>query len=282
MILKTFHIQNKSNQPINIDLRYRIDAHESPAVIIVHGFKGFKNWGFFPDLAERLAMAGYTTITPNFSHNGIGYDYNTFEHLDKFAENTHSHELDDLQMVIEQIKNEKIGKRVIDINRLALLGHSRGGGTAILKAAELGDDIKCLITWAAVDTFFRYSDEQIKKWQKDGYIEIENSRTKQMMRMNKSYWDDLNKNKKHFDILKATSELENPSLFIHGKADETVSFKDSEQLHESCSAFVKRLELIENAGHTFGIPHPIEKPTEEYLTAVELTEHWLDNYLNVL
>jgi len=282
MIRKTFHIQNKSNEPINIDLRHREDAHESPAVVLVHGFKGFKNWGFFPDLAERLAMAGYTTITPNFSRNGIGYDYNTFENLDKFAENTHSHELDDLQLVIDQIKNEKIGKRIIDINRLALLGHSRGGGTAILKAAELGDDIKCLVTWAAVSSFFRYSDEQINQWKKDGFVEIENSRTKQMMRMNNSYWDDLNKNKKKFDILKATEKLENPSLFIHGEQDETVALQESEQLHEKCAAYVKRLELIENTGHTFGIPHPIEKPTDEYLTAVELTEHWLDNYLNVL
>ncbi len=282
MIRKTFHIPNNSNEPINIDLRHREDAHESPAVVIVHGFKGFKNWGFFPDLAERLSMAGYVTVILNFSRNGIGYDYNTFEHLDKFAENTHSHELDDLQRVIDEIKNEKIGKRVIDINRLALLGHSRGGGTAILKAAELGDDIKCLITWASVASFFRYSDAQIKQWKKDSFIEIENGRTKQMMRMNKSYWDDLSKNKKRFDLLKAVEELENPSLFLHGGVDETVSFKDSEQLHENCSAFVKRLEIVENAGHTFGIPHPLEKPTEEYLTAVELTEHWLDNYLNIL
>jgi uncharacterized protein len=282
MIRKTFHVQNKSNEPIHIDLRHREDAHESPTVIIVHGFKGFKNWGFFPDLADRLTLAGYVTITPNFSRNGIGYDYNTFEHLDKFAENTHSHEMEDLQLIIDQIKEEKIGKRVIDIERLALLGHSRGGGTAILKAAELEEDIKCLVTWAAVSTFFRYSDQQIKQWEKKGFIEIENGRTKQMMRMNKTYWDDLNKNKKLFNIEKAAENLVNPSLFIHGKNDETVSFKDGELLHEKCGAYVKRLELIDKAGHTFGIPHPLEKPTEEYLTAVELTEHFLDNYLNVL
>ncbi|KAA3613529.1 MAG: alpha/beta hydrolase [Calditrichaeota bacterium] len=282
MIRKTFHVQNNSNEPINIDLRHREDAHEAPAVILVHGFKGFKNWGFFPDLADRLTMAGYVTITPNFSRNGIGYDFNTFEKLDEFAENTHTHELEDLQKVIDNIKEEKIGKRVIDTERLALFGHSRGGGTAILKAAELGDDIKCLVTWASLATFFRYSNDQIKQWKKDGFIEIENSRTKQMMRINKNYWDDLNKNKKRFDILKAAEELENPSLFIHGQNDETVSYEDSEQLHEKCSAYVKRIELIENSGHTFGIPHPIQKPTDEYLTAVELTEHWFDNYLNVL
>jgi len=282
MIRKTFHILNSSNEPINIDLRHREDAHEAPTVILVHGFKGFKNWGFFPDLADRLAMAGYVTVALNFSRNGIGYDYNTFEQLDKFAENTHSHESEDLQMVLDGIKNEKIGKRVIDINRLALLGHSRGGGTAILKAAEIGAEIKCLITWASVATFFRYSDDHIKQWKKEGFIEIENTRTKQMMPMKRSYWDDLNKNKKKFDIIKAVESIEIPTLFIHGTGDETIPHLESETLHDKCGSFVKRIELIEGTGHTFGAKHPFDKAREPYINACDFTEHWLDNYLNIL
>ncbi|MCB0282787.1 MAG: alpha/beta fold hydrolase [Calditrichae bacterium] len=281
MIRKTFHITNDSNEKINIDLRHREDAKEAPAIIIVHGFKGFKNWGFFPDLSERLAMAGYVTITPNLSRNGIGYDFNTFENLDLFANNTHSHELNDLQVVINNIKEEKIGRRTIDLDRLALLGHSRGGGTAIIKAAELGDEIKCLVTWSSVNTFFRFSDEQIRQWEENGFIEIENSRTKQMMRINKSFWDDLNKNKKRFDIIKATESLENPTLFIHGAEDETVHSSSSQELHDSCSSYVKRLEIIDEASHTYGITHPMKKETDAYQTACMLTENWFDNYLNV-
>jgi len=281
MIRKTIHIQNADKENIYIDIRHREDAREAPAIFIIHGFKGFKNWGFFPDLSERLALDGYVTLTPNFSRNGIGYDYNTFEFLNKFAENTHSHELNDLQIIIDHVKEEKICKRTIDLDRLALLGHSRGGATAILKAAELNDDIKCLVTWAAPCTFFRYSEAQIAQWKKDGFIEIENSRTKQMMRLNKEYWEDLNKNKNKLDILKAVEKYDNPSLFIHGNKDETVDFSDSEKLHEKCSAYAKRFEIIENATHTFGIPHPMQKETEEYQAACLITENWFDNYLNV-
>jgi pimeloyl-ACP methyl ester carboxylesterase len=281
MIRKTFHIQNELQEDIHIDLRYREDIKDAPVIIIIHGFKGFKDWAFFPDLSERLAMAGYVTITPNFSRNGIGYDINTFEHLDKFAQNTISHELNDLQIIIDNIKTQKIGKKTIDTDRMALLGHSKGGGLAIVKAAELGDDIKCIATLSSVSTFWRFSTEQIKLWEKKGVIELENSRTKQMMPLNKTFWDDLNKNKKKFDIFKAVEGLDNPCLFIHGDNDETVPHNESENLHEQCSAYVKRLEILENCSHTYGVTHPFKNTTEQYLIACELVETWFDNYLNV-
>lgn len=281
MIRKTIHIQNTSKEDICIDLRHREDAREAPTIIIAHGFKGFKNFAFFPDLSDRLAMAGYVTITPNFSRNGIGYDHNTFENLDKFAQNTVSHELNDLQAIVDHIKNNNIAKKTIDLERIALLGHSKGGGLCLLKAAELGDDIKCVVTWGSVSTFFRFSDAQIKQWEKGGVVEIENSRTKQMMPLNCTFWEDLNKNKKRFDILAAAKKIENPALFIHGEQDETVPCSESEAIHENCSAYVKRLELVEGGSHTFGISHPYNLPTEEYQTACLLTENWFDNYLNV-
>ena len=43
------------------------DGKGRPAVVVCHGFKGFKDWGFFPHLAHRLANAGLTTVTFNFS-----------------------------------------------------------------------------------------------------------------------------------------------------------------------------------------------------------------------
>ncbi|RMH63695.1 MAG: alpha/beta fold hydrolase [Calditrichaeota bacterium] len=283
MLRKTQRIVNQAGEDIMADIRHREDAREVPVVILVHGFKGFKDWGFFPDLAERLAMDGYVTITFNFSRNGIGYDPRTFERLDLFSENTHSHELDDLQSVIDEVRAEKIARRYADPERIALLGHSRGGGTALLKAAELGDVISCVITWASVASFFRYSEAQIAQWEKEGVIEIENSRTGQMMPIKKSLWDDLNSNKDKLDILKACANLENPALFIHGSEDATVAPSCSEQLHEACSSYVKRLEVIEGAGHTFNVKHPMErdKPPREYITACDITENWFDNYLNI-
>ena len=279
MIRKSLTLQNKFNEDLLLDLRYDEGTREAPTIIIMHGFKGFKDWGFFPNFASRVTESGYVTVCFNFTRNGIGSDLKTFTELDKFAENTYSHELADMEVVLEAIKLGNIGKHIINPEKLGLMGHSRGGAIAVLTARNHQDDFQALVTWSSISNLFRYSKEQIKQWQAQGYIEIENARTNQMMRINKTFLNDLNKNKKHFDLLKAAEGIEIPSLFIHGDQDTSVPHSESEALVEKCNAYSKRLELIEGANHTFGIKHPFENDTDEYETACTLTEHWFDNNL---
>lgn len=279
MIRKIFTLQNKCKEDLLLDLRFDEGTRDAPTIIIMHGFKGFKDWGFFPNLASRMTASGYATVCFNFTRNGIGNDLNNFTELDKFAENTISHELSDMEVVLNAIKSGDVGKNIIDPGKLGIMGHSRGGAIAILTAQKFQDDFQALVTWSSISSFNRYSDEQIKQWESKGYIEIENSRTHQMMRINKVFWEDLRKNKSKLDVLKAVKDLEIPSLFVHGDADTSVTQDESEALLDSCSAYSKRLELIEGANHTYGIKHPFEMDTPEYETACTLTEHWFDNNL---
>jgi ATP:cob(I)alamin adenosyltransferase len=55
------------------------------AVVLVHGFKGFKDWGFFPHTAEALAADGHAAISLNFSLNGIGDRPTEFTELEAFG-----------------------------------------------------------------------------------------------------------------------------------------------------------------------------------------------------
>ena len=281
MIRDSFALESATGEVIHGDLRYRQDVREAPAVLIMHGFKGFKDWGFFPDISARLAESGYVAVTFNFSKNGIGSDFRNFTELDKFAENTISQEIEDARRVLQAVKTGEIGKKAIDPERIGLLGHSRGGGIGILTAVDHPDDVLCLVTWATVAHFFRFTPEQIDQWRKQGYIEVENVRTKQMMRLNKTFLDDLEANRERFDLLKAVERLEVPSLFIHGSEDTTVPASESEQLYEHCGAVSKRLEIIEGASHTFGIQHPMAQSTNAYEIVADLTENWLDSYLQI-
>lgn len=278
MLRKSFTLINDSSEYIRGDLRYREDSRDVPAIIICHGFKGFKDWGFFPYLSEVLADAGYATICFNFSRNGVGSDPFNFTELDTFAENNYSHELSDLDVIYRAIKDKKLGNGIINVDNIGMLGHSRGGGVAILYCRR-NPEISTLVTWSSIATVHRYTEEEIKLWKHQGFIEIENKRTKQVMRLNRVLIDDLEKNKKDLDILDAASQIDIPVLVIHGENDEAVALSEGQQIFDRISNTEKQFEILENGSHTFNITHPMDSRSAQFETALDLTENWFDKHL---
>ena len=57
---------------IRADVRRPARGVPRSAVIVAHGFKGFKDWGFFPYLCESLARDGHLVVSFNTSLNGVG------------------------------------------------------------------------------------------------------------------------------------------------------------------------------------------------------------------
>lgn len=278
MLRRNFSLSNLHGELIRGDLRHAENVKNAPAIIICHGFKGFKDWGFFPSLAEDLAETGYVSLVFNFSRNGLGPDPQNFTNLDLFAKNTYSHELEDLEYVIKAVQEEKIGKGLIDPDRIGLLGHSRGAGIILLHASK-HKSIETLVTWAAISTVERFSEDQIKAWKTDGYIEIENKRTKQMMRLGRDLLEDIEKNRKKLNILKAAETIDIPAMLLHGNIDDSVTQNESMDIYNHLSSEMKEIHIIENANHTFGITHPMQSRSNEYNVALDLTESWFDKYL---
>ena len=108
-----------------------------PTVIICHGFKGFMEWGFFPPLAELLVERGFTVIRFNYSGSGMRPGDELVTDLEAFRSNTFSLELIETLRVLQAAGTEIAPDRV-DPERIALLGHSRGGGASLLAAAPPG------------------------------------------------------------------------------------------------------------------------------------------------
>ncbi len=280
MIRKSFALTNADNEIIRGDLRYRESAKNSATIILCHGFTGFKDWGFFPLLAENLTDTGYVTITFNFSRNGIGSDLDNLTERDKFAENTYSHELLDLECVMSAIKAAKIGKGLIDQHRLGLFGHCRGGGLAILQAAQ-DKKIQTVVTWSAISTVERFDADQIFNWQKDGFIEVECTWTKQNMPIARSLLKDIQENKDQLDILHAAAKLKIPVLIIHGDHDDIVPVEEAHKIYASLKTETKDLVIIEGANHILGTSHPLHSRNLFLDTAIDLSENWFDKYLNI-
>ncbi|MEO8211313.1 MAG: alpha/beta fold hydrolase [bacterium] len=158
-------IKNKFGDNLNTDFYFNPDLRNIPLVIFCHGFKGFKDWGGFPYLMQKIASEDFFGVSFNFSYNGVGDsgdEQSDFTRLDLFARNTFSRELDDLGSVVDYLYEVK-DKYNYDINNITLIGHSRGGGIAILKTAE-DKRITRLIVLSSVNSFNRYTDVLKGKW----------------------------------------------------------------------------------------------------------------------
>lgn len=239
-----------------------------PAIVIVHGFKGFKDWGFFPYTAGHLSSLGFFVLTFNFSHNGIGEIPDQFTEEEKFAENTISREIKELTELTGALRNGYFDG--IKPGKVGILGHSRGGGISILSSPAILPE--CLVTWSSVAGFDRYTERQKKEWRKNGYTIVTNSRTGQEFKMNLRYLEDVEKHKngKH-SFEKSLQNYKNPFLIIHGSEDLTVKKEEAEKIYEWSDKNETDLETVDKAGHTFNCIHPFAGSNPQFEKVLKLT-----------
>ncbi|MCB0834771.1 MAG: prolyl oligopeptidase family serine peptidase [Bacteroidetes bacterium] len=280
MIQKPFKLFNKHKDPIRGDVSYPDMNRRYPVLILCHGFKGFKDWGFFPYVAEMLCKKGFIVVKFNFSGSGIGEDLQNFTDLERFATNTYSRELDDLDRVLEELEKGNVCGKQGYLDRVGILGHSRGGGMAVLKAA-FDNRIHVVVTWSAISHVDRKSFLDIMpQWKRQGNTEIQNSRTGQWMRLDLDIVEDIEKNgKSKLHILKTASKLDTPYLLVHGDKDESVPVGESRSIFEALRVSRSRLEIIPGASHTYNCVHPFTGPTPELKRALSATQEWFKNFL---
>ncbi|MEZ4912987.1 MAG: hypothetical protein R2798_02905 [Chitinophagales bacterium] len=255
--LKNIVVNGSDNRPMLTDLFFNADNKRKPVVIFVHGFKGFKDWGCWDLVAKQFATAGMVFIKFNLSHNGIQLPVtDELTDLEAFSANTFSKELDDIGYIIDWVANGNIGISLseVDLDKIYLVGHSRGGGDVILKAAE-DKRVQKIVTWASIARHDRYNTPEILDyWQKEGVLYVENSRTKQKLPMKWNIVADYRANEKRLDIAAQLANVRIPHLIIHGTADTTVAFAEAEDLHKGSKQ--STLLSLPNEGHTFDAKHP--------------------------
>ncbi len=241
------------------------------ALVICHGFKGFKDWGFFPHVSHELAArTGLPTVCFNFDGSGVRESTDEFDDLEAFARNTFTRELQDLEAVLDRLARGRLGEvSVPRASAFGLLGHSRGGATCLLKAS-VRTQVRALVTWSAVGSINRYLDDFAAVWEAGERVTIPNVRTGQQMLLERNVMDDIRANGDRLDVGRAAVAIEIPYLIVHGTEDEAVQVSDAESLARAAPRWA-RLELIEGAGHTFGARHPFAGSTPHLDRAVATT-----------
>jgi dienelactone hydrolase len=261
---------------ILIDVRAGGRTSSRPGILVVHGFKGFKDWGMFPPLAQRLAQAGFVVVSPNLSGSGVD-DAGDFSLPERFGHNTFSAELEDIRRVVDTLMTGRLGVPVP--SSLGLLGHSRGGGISILYAAR-DPRVRALVTWSAISSVERWPTQQRSSWRAAGRTDIHNARTGEVLPLYTDVLDDIEQNASDLNIEAAAGRIAIPWLIIHGAEDESVRFAEAERLKAASAQSNTRFLPIAGTGHTFGAVHPWASTTPALDQVFDATLAWLTTHLS--
>lgn len=238
-------------------------------VIFIHGYKGFKDWGCWNILQRCFVDHGFGFVKFNLSHNGGTTQQKIdFPDLEAFGRNTYSKELFDIHVITNE--TDRLIKQELELNiPIYLLGHSRGGGDAVLYAAS-DKRIQKVISLAGIsDIGSRFPvGEELEFWKEEGVRFVENTRTNQMMPRYFSMYEDFIGNQESLNIERAARSLDIPFLQIHGDMDTSVSIHEGIELADWTNT---ELKIIKGADHTFSscqpwdlstIPEDLEKAIE--------------------
>jgi len=269
-----FVLAGSDGRPIRGDLHLPRGDGPHPVAVGIHGFKGFRNWGFWPHIAQGLADAGTACVRFDLSHNGVGENGMVFDEQALFEANTMSREEEDVAAVIDALRSGSLpGSERLDVTRLGLIGHSRGGGGVLLRAVQ-DDGVKAAVVLAAISTVLRFPAEALEQGRIDGFIPIVNTRTGEVLRFGRDAIAELDARTDLHDIAAShAARITVPLLVCQGTADPAIAVSEARAI--AAAAPDSRLELFEGADHVLDCRHPWQGPTPHFERFVTLAaEHF--------
>ncbi len=272
-----FRIINSDGHAIRGEVRTPRRGVDRGTIIFCHGFKGFWDWGGFPYFLDAAAAAGFYAVAFSFSGSGVS-EGDRVDEPERFAENTYTQQIRDLEEVVRALRDGKLppfGRRP---GRIGIVGHSMGGGVAILYAAT-DAAVAALVTWASIASVDRYPDDVVRDWRARGWTTVTNGRTGQELKMSTAILDDIDANRERLDIVGAARRLAIPVLIVHGRADESVPVSEATTLAAAAGARAEHL-LLDGEGHTFGTTHPFRGPSAGFNVVVSATIRWFGVHLS--
>ncbi len=261
-------LKGRSGRDIVADITYPLNVNKLPVVIFCHGFKGFKDWGHFNLMADEFARAGFAFLKFNFSHNGGTVEHPLdFPDLNAFGENDFIKEIEDMSVVMDLLFNQAQileGKDNfmalyphLNLDKLSMMGHSRGGGMAAVFCASENRISKLILLSAVSDFAARQPDElTMKEWKDKGVVYIENTRTMQQMPMFYNFVQVFDANQSLLNIQASCKKMTQKTFVVQGLDDQVVPSVEAEHLIEWLQT--PYFLFVENGDHAFGSHHPFE------------------------
>lgn len=268
-----FELHMAEGRTIRGDIYRAKNEPSKGTLLLLHGYKGFKNWGMFPYVATELAEV-VDVVALNFSHNGVGENLMEFTELDKFARATYSRDLEDIEAVIHEIHND-----VTKDKPILLLGHSRGAGVSLIYALDHPGEIAGVISWNGIANVDLLTADNKAEMRATSRSYAMNGRTKQMMPLDLEILEDMERNQERFDFIGRISGATFPITLVQGTEDSERGIRGSEKLVAN-NAAIEWVKIPEG-NHTFGSVHPFQGVTKPLELAIEETRRTIRSMLNL-
>jgi len=297
-----YKFDNNINEKTSVDIYLPdfslLKDKKKPMILMIHGFRAFKTWGFFPYFAKKITEAGYFCSIIDFSLNTlIDADKCLFD-MERFSKNTVSQEITEAELFIEKFANSN----VLDADsmnywngEIYLIGHSLGGALAIMVAHNIAHNnlmkkfeeknlieknfikkdnfveknnftekkhtVKKIITICSISDFDIYTERQKKDWIEKGVKEFKDANTGQLFKLDVKFLLDRLEYSGEMSLATCVSRLEIPYLILHTAGDATVSPNAATILFDAANKEFAQ-KIILNGNHLLGVTHPFEQTNE--------------------
>jgi len=215
-----------------------------PTAILLHGFTGSKNEAhdLFLKASNHLVSHGFSTVRFDFRYGKTGTNLNESE--GEIADMTPSEWISDARRMVSFVS----GDSGVDPSRIALVGISMGGLTAICEAAR-DERVAAVVAWSAPSDL---SQDEARLRRLESIVS----------RRSDAFRRSVERNVPRRSVSGISPR---PVLIVHGSADDVVSIREAHELFENAKD-PRSLYVIGGADHTF---------SRNEAEVIETTASWL-------